>query len=652
MRLVDGNGAEVRLGQEVGRGGEGAVFRLPARPGTVAKVYTRVPDAERADKLALMVDLYRHDPTLAVWCAWPQELLFDPISRSCRGFLMPEIEDNRPIHDLYSPEQRKARFPDAAWDFLVRAAANAARMFAALHRAGVIVGDVNERNLLVRRDATVLLVDCDSFQITRGNQTFLTGVGVVDYTPPELQGTDFRTVVHSLNHDRFGLAVVVFKLLFMGRHPFSGGATGDLAAAIRNFGYDYQDLTVRMRHLVPLGAVSVGLTALFARAFGPSGAQGERPSPEHWLAELATFEAKLEPCAIDRMHRLLQGATRCPWCTIEATLHYAYFPRPQAEVYVTDWSPDLQRLQPIEKAMHEVPGLPDPDGWETPRGMKDALTIGRRVLGAEEPPDVRTWYLRVLSGLVALGGAATLTWDATRGVGLLAAGASGWGVGLWWRRRRRKPWLDQMNRLRRMVAELDLAEGAWRSLAGRCYDEDRKLEALYLELCGQYEGLDAYRKGEFDRLERDQVAPEVADRLARVPLDQAAVAGLSPDKRSALQIRGFHSAFDIAKPRLLGIPGLTAQSIDALVQWRQALEVRLGGTRRPPPTRAQFEAIDANCRHLQEELEQQLWETVHRREQASHASRVALEALYADCLTRVAETQALGQSLWAHLRGT
>ena len=31
------------------------------------------------------------------------------------------------------------------------------------------------------------------------------------------------TVFHGrINHDNFGLAVLIFQLLFMGRHPFSG----------------------------------------------------------------------------------------------------------------------------------------------------------------------------------------------------------------------------------------------------------------------------------------------------------------------------------------------------------------------------------------------------------------------------------------------
>lgn len=76
---------------------------------------------------------------------------------------------------------------------------------------------MNERNLLVStHDATVRIIDCDSFQVRAGSQLFVCEVGVPLYTPPELQGAALgeRTVVHDL----FGLAVVIFQLLFVGGH--------------------------------------------------------------------------------------------------------------------------------------------------------------------------------------------------------------------------------------------------------------------------------------------------------------------------------------------------------------------------------------------------------------------------------------------------
>src|SRR5205814_5083167 len=88
------------------------------------------------------------------------------------------------------------------------------------------------------------LIDCDSFEITDGKTVFPCMVGVPTYTPPELQGQSFQGVRRTQQHDAFGLAVLVFHLLFLGRHPFAGiykGGSADLTIeqAITEFRFAY-----------------------------------------------------------------------------------------------------------------------------------------------------------------------------------------------------------------------------------------------------------------------------------------------------------------------------------------------------------------------------------------------------------------------------
>jgi DNA-binding helix-hairpin-helix protein with protein kinase domain len=47
-------------------------------------------------------------------------------------------------------------------------------------------------------------------------------VGVPEFTPPELQGKNLSMNFRTFNHDYFGLAVLIFYTLMMGRHPFVG----------------------------------------------------------------------------------------------------------------------------------------------------------------------------------------------------------------------------------------------------------------------------------------------------------------------------------------------------------------------------------------------------------------------------------------------
>ena len=135
---------------------------------------------------------------------------------------MPRILGHLEIHHLYSVAQRKKDFPEADLGFLLHTARNCAIAFEAVHGHGHVVGDVNQKNVMVSKKGIVAFVDCDSFQVAEGARIFRCGVGVPEYTPPELHGKNFASLDRAANHDLFGLAVLVFHLLMMGRHPFSG----------------------------------------------------------------------------------------------------------------------------------------------------------------------------------------------------------------------------------------------------------------------------------------------------------------------------------------------------------------------------------------------------------------------------------------------
>ncbi|MGD9636319.1 MAG: hypothetical protein AB7U97_23760, partial [Pirellulales bacterium] len=223
--LYDAISQPVKLGDEVGRGGEGSVFEIDGNPSLVVKVYhkTPLPD-DLVAKLRAMSAIW--SPDLEKIAAWPRTILFDPVHRKPVGLLMSKMEGARQLHELYGTTNRRRHFPDAGWHHLVLAARNAAAAFNTLHAAGIVVGDVNQGNLLVDNKMTVRMIDCDSFQVTRDGKTFTCPVGSPHFTPPELQGKKLRDVVRTVDHDRFGLATLIFHLLFVGRHPYAGRPRG------------------------------------------------------------------------------------------------------------------------------------------------------------------------------------------------------------------------------------------------------------------------------------------------------------------------------------------------------------------------------------------------------------------------------------------
>ena len=84
-------------------------------------------------------------------------------------------------------------------------------------------------SVLVAPDATVKLIDCDSFQITAQGKRYLCEVGVETFTPPELQGKNLRQIMRTANHDGFGLAVMTVPPSVHGHGILSPAASSAVA---------------------------------------------------------------------------------------------------------------------------------------------------------------------------------------------------------------------------------------------------------------------------------------------------------------------------------------------------------------------------------------------------------------------------------------
>ena len=242
--FVTGRGTVIQIGRELGKGGEGSVYEVPTNSSQVAKLYHRMPDARKQAKLSFMVATA--DEQLLSYAAWPQETLHKNQNGPVVGFLMLKMTGQAPIHMLYSPAHRRQDYPKAAWDFLLFAARNTAAAFATLHGHGHILGDVNQGNVMVGGDSKVVLIDCDSFQINAKGEIHLCEVGVSHFTPPELQGLpSFNGIKRTFNHDNFGLALLIFHILFGGTSSvFRRTAAQGCGRSARN---QYQGFPVRLR---------------------------------------------------------------------------------------------------------------------------------------------------------------------------------------------------------------------------------------------------------------------------------------------------------------------------------------------------------------------------------------------------------------------
>ncbi len=313
----------IESGRRLAAGGEGKIFDVVDRPDLVVKVYHNPISPEKAEKLKALSQ--RGTERLLGIAAWPVDVLLDEESGDVAGILMRRITDAEEVHSLHSPRSRLQKFPEASWAFLIYTAANIARAVSVIHDHDLVIGDLNPKNILVTRQATIHLLDCDSFQVRAADRTWRCEMGFPEYTPPELQGLAFKDFDRSKEHDYFGLAVVIFQLLFIGRHPFSGRFLGagetTLNDAIRErrFAFGADAGKRRMQQppaTLPLEAVPAPMRELFRRAFLSENAN-DRPAPSDWIEPLEALGQSLQVCTLHNGHHYFAELTACPWCTIE-----------------------------------------------------------------------------------------------------------------------------------------------------------------------------------------------------------------------------------------------------------------------------------------------------------------------------------------------
>jgi DNA-binding helix-hairpin-helix protein with protein kinase domain len=322
-------GKRYTAGREIGRGGEGGVYELLHELTLVIKVYTEPLTAEKADKLRHMAAI--EDNELLKFAAWPMDVVQNAAGKIC-GFVMKKLESYVPLHSLFSPMDRKKLFPDKGYNFLVHVARNLAVAFMKMHEHGIITGDVNSNNLLVNNSGMVALIDCDSFQISQGSRHFFCEVGVPGYTPPELlERGSFNNVVRTINTDSFSLAILIFQLLFLGRHPFTGRNLTpedfDEEKAIRTgqFAYSLNRTDKKLspaKNSFDLRNLNPGIIGFFHQAFEQ---REGRPLPKQWIEELGNLGKEMVTCTRSKLHQYPGSMRECPWCLFKEKTGIVYF---------------------------------------------------------------------------------------------------------------------------------------------------------------------------------------------------------------------------------------------------------------------------------------------------------------------------------------
>lgn len=563
--LFDANGKRVRLGKELGRGGEGVVFDLPGYSGYAAKLYSKPLTPAKADKIYAMTGLAQ--PRLLALAAWPVATLHDA-KGGLAGFGMPKILGHRPVFQLYGPKLRLQHFSKADWRFLVHAANNTARAFQAVHDAGHVIGDVNHGNLVVGPDATVRFIDCDSFQIEANGKRWLCEVGVGTHQPAEMQGLDsYKSKVRTPHQDEFGLAVILFQLLMLARHPFSGRFTGpgdppgiEQAIAEGRYAFSREPLRTQMvapNGAPPLDALTPTLQAMFELAFAP--VPENRPPASAWVTALDELGLTLRRCPRNHAHYYYAEAGRCPWCTVEDKSGAQLFP-----IVFVAGPGDAQGVAALWQLIQALAEPAQPPVLEAePAG---AIPPASHVLQAKKQIRARR---RLAYTALAVG---TL--------GLLAFGIEG--LRVW-------PLLAMVclvlgslrvsSVARDVSTRLVALRGDWQDLTrnhatttqvARFRDLRHRLEHAKRD----FDDLPNERHRRLDSLAQDRHRRQMLLHLEGFHLSEAKIPGLGRAKVATLQSHGIETAADIESRRIAPIPGFGSKTVASLMDYRHLCEAR------------------------------------------------------------------------------
>ena len=218
-------GTVYQAGALVATAGEGSVYTVVGDASLLLKILNRPMEARSVEKLRTLATLQPKPPHAAI----PVEVVIDP-TRTPVGFVQPYFARAVPLTRVLDAHGRAALKLPGDPAFRVKLCRLLGEAFARVHAANLVIGDVSDGNFLLGRDRlgrahVVYAIDCNSFQVTlrtnRGNECFPSGVATEEYAAPEVQSADWATSPRSVYSDSFGFAVLAWKILFDGSHPFA-----------------------------------------------------------------------------------------------------------------------------------------------------------------------------------------------------------------------------------------------------------------------------------------------------------------------------------------------------------------------------------------------------------------------------------------------
>jgi DNA-binding helix-hairpin-helix protein with protein kinase domain len=361
----------------------------------------------------------------------------------------------------------------------------------------------------------------------------------------------------------FGLALLIFKLLFMGQHPYAGIPITDTQDAIRRGLYAFSRSAAaygvrQPPYTFPVAALPDMYDSMFEKAFrlNPS-----RPTAKEWVHSLDALQQIIVQCANDKSHKFPKPLGRCPWCQIVSEGGPLFFVSidavavgPLGENIATVWAA-ISRIQRI----HLV--------------LKEPQLATAAISPAPLPENAKPTRPVFVCGLVLYLVAFVLF---LAGSGFPAIIAGVFATGMVCDGRSTPEFIAERKRRRSVSSQIERDATANRAqideVIKKYNSEFDRVSAELRQVFQRLSGLDRERQSELQGLERDKRQLQLNDFLRMQLVSRAKISGIGYVRKQLLLSYGVGSALDIRQT--LQIPGFGPTYISYLMNWRWSCENR------------------------------------------------------------------------------
>jgi DNA-binding helix-hairpin-helix protein with protein kinase domain len=558
------DGVEIALRTRLGEGGEGSVHQIGDGRKLVAKIYKREKGTSFAVKTRKVRRLTAmNNERLRQAAAWPVSVLTDA-SEQPIGYLMEYLDGWNPLYTVYQLKSRAKILPGKDWSFLVRVARNLATCVHFVHDAGLVVGDLNESNVLVHGNAMVKLIDVDSFQVTVDGEVLTVDVGKSELTPPELQGRSLDGRVRSPNEDNFALAVLVFHMLVFGRHPYAGrpkvNAEYTLETCIEQGYYAYtsrRQVPITPPPHLDISWLPKNIREMFEDAF--QARADARPTAHDWYLALKELEGSLASCDRGVQHIYWSELGECPWCTLETRWHVPLFGALPKTLTGDDfdidslWNEVCSVQAPLVVSPPAVTALVPMAPVEVPLKLRAAARIAR----------VSQFFFYLWVVWLQLAIYAMPAFIVAMSIFVLA---EGFVLGTGFRKRYKE--LDRW--VKANTSQLDELNDRWKASADPALYQNKLRELA--ELKERYKNISArYDELRFAELRR-HYGPQLENFLRKYSVEVADISWVTKDQLDELLRNNITTAADLTRSNLSRRYRASEAMVEALLTWRNSLE--------------------------------------------------------------------------------